>query len=361
MDKPTILLSFQKNGKNGGPYLSHQRIMDSELNKKYNFVPIYLPRFRELIKPKVFNNLVKEIRESKAQIFQFTGLQLDGFMSLRLAKKAKIRNICAIRGSTGEAVYVKRLMKFIVSKLEKRTLKKADACYAVSSYVENWPITRKYANNLFGHIYNFFDFSSEGDVKTDYESIREEFGIKSTDVVVVSTGRIILEKGFGTIKDIVLQNKLNGDVKFLIVGEGNYKEDFIKSIKDNNLENKVIFTGYRKDIDRILNACDIYLSCTWHETFGNSVIEASYHSLPVVASNVGGVPEIIDDGKTGFLIEYKDINAFISKIKLLCEDNNLRKKMGKAGYDYVKEKFNPRFIEEKLDKLYQYVLNIRLR
>lgn len=357
--KPTIVLSFQKEGKNGGPYLSHTRIMESSLKEKYNFVPLYIPRSREAVKPSVFRSLVEEIKTAQADIFQFTGLQLDGYVSYRIGKAANVTTICAIRGSTDEAVIVNPFIRRITNLCEKRTLKGADACYAVSQYVSEWKKTKEYANNLFGYIYNFYDFKSGHNAGVDRIRIREELGISSDDIVVVSTGRIILEKGYGTVKDILLAGKPWGNVKFLIVGEGNYKKEFEETVQLNGLQEAVFFLGYRNDVDSILNASDIYLSCTWHETFGNSIIEGSYHRLPVVASRVGGVPEIVADGETGYLVDFKDVESFLHKLKMLAADDSLRIRMGEKGLSYVTEKFDPQRIEAKLDELYQSVLKKR--
>lgn len=360
-DKPTIVLSFQKEGKNGGPYLSHTRIMESGLKEKYNFVPLYIPRSREALKPAVFRSLVEEIKAAQADIFQFTGLQLDGYISYRLGNAAGVTTICAIRGSTDEAVTVNPILRRITDYCEKRTLRGADACYAVSEYVASWEKTKKYANNLFGYIYNFYDFKSKLEARDDRKRIRQELCLKSDDVVIVSTGRITLEKGFGTIKDIILNGKPWGKTKFVIVGDGNYKNQFEKEIQDKGLCNYVLFLGYRSDVDSILNASDIYLSCTWHETFGNSIIEGSYHKLPVIASCVGGVPEIVEDGLSGYLVDYKDIETFIEKIKMLVDDASLRGSMGENGLKYVMDKFDPQSIEARLDGLYQSVLRKRMK
>lgn len=355
-NKPTIVLSFQKEGRNGGPYLSHTRIMESSLSKKYNFVPLYIPRTRETLKPGIFQSLVREIRSVNADIFQFTGLQLDGYISYRLGNAAGVSTICAIRGSTDEAVLVNPFLKKMTDHFEKKTLKCSNACYAVSRYVSEWEKVQKYANNLYGFIYNFYDFTSNHDAEDDRKKIRYELNLSLDDIIVVSTGRIILEKGYGTMKDIVLAGRPWGNVRFLIVGNGNYKEEFEKEIRSNELQETVFFLGYRDDVSRILNASDIFLSCTWHETFGNSIIEGSFHKLPVVASRVGGVPEIVADGQSGYLVEYKDVDSFIQKIKLLAEDEGLRKQLGENGGSYVTHKFNPENIEPKLDELYQSVL-----
>ncbi len=352
--KPVILLSFQQNGQNGGPYLSHSRIMSSYLNEKYEFKAIYLPRMRELLKPRTFKKYVQEIKDSKADIFQFTGLQFDGFLSYCLAKKAKVTNICAIRGSQDEAVFVKPFLRFFGRICEKRTLKGCDYCYAVSEYVASWPKVKKYAHNLFGYIYNFFDF---GNISNESSTIRSELGIDQNATIVVSTGRFIIEKGFKTIRDIILCGEQWNDVCFVLVGDGNYKSEFENEINKNGMADKVKLLGYRKDVSAILDASDIYLSCTMHETFGNSILEGSYHGLPLVATNVGGVPEIVDDKKTGFLVENGDVNGFVKALKILVEDKELREKMGHDGCQYVTTKFSEKNIGEKLDALYQSVLN----
>ena len=183
--------------------------------------------------------------------------------------------------------------------------------------------------------------------------------MKPDDIVVVSTGRITIEKGFGTVKDIVLLGAPWKKIKFLIVGNGNYKEEFEKTIALNGLDKSVLFLGYRTDVSRILNASDIYVSCTWHETFGNSIIEGSYHKLPVVASHVGGIPEIVIDGLTGYLVDYKDTNMFVEKIKMLADNAHLRKTLGENGFSYVTKKFDTQKIEARLDELYESVLTRR--
>jgi glycosyltransferase involved in cell wall biosynthesis len=327
--------------------------MSSYLNQKYEFKAIYFPRMRELIKPSNFKKYVQEIKDSNADIFQFTGLQFDGFLSYCLAKRAKVKNICAIRGSQDEAVYVNPVLRFFGRFCEKRTLKGCDGCYAVSEYVASWPKVKKYAHNLFGSIYNFFDFGNRSEECSD---IRSELGVDSNKVVVVSTGRVTVEKGLKTVRDIILCGEKWNNVCFVIVGDGNYKDEFERDIKENGMEDKVRFLGYRKDVSSILEASDIFLSCTMHETFGNSILEGSYHGLPVVATNVGGVPEIIDDKKTGFLVENGNTDGFVKALKTLVADKELCKKMGDDGRQYVVNKFSEKNIGEKLDKLYQSFL-----
>lgn len=355
---PKIILSFQEHGKNGGPYISHKRIMESGLSKEYEFIPMYFPRIREMIRPKNFKHFVNEIKRQNADIFQFTGLQIEGYIYLLIAKKAGVKSICAIRGSTREAVNVGKIHRIVADFCESQTLKKSDLCYAVSEYVATWEIVKKHASNLYGFIYNFFDYGHAPKTR-DSESIRKKLNIPSNAVVVISTGRIILEKGFGTLRDIIKCGNRWDNIYFLIVGDGNFRKEMENDLKSTSLADRVLFLGYRNDVSDLLDESDIYLSCTWHETFGNSIIEGSFHGLPVIASNVGGVPEIVADGKSGFLVDKENIKGFIDKLSLLSSNPDLRNKMGVYGKEYVERKFDRASIEQKLNNMYKTMLEPR--
>lgn len=332
--------------------------MSSYLSQKYEFKPIYFPRIRELIRPRVFKKYVKEIQASHADIFQFTGLQFDGFLSYCLAKKARIKNICAIRGSQDEAVAVNGAVRLLARWCEKKTLTGCDACYTVSEYVASWKKVKEYSRNLKGCIYNFYDFGSDQFNSTQLKptSIRKELGLGEDTIIIVSTGRFTEEKGFKTILNIILTGGEWENVCFVLVGDGNYKEEFETILSNSNYGQFVRLLGYRSDVSAILDSSDIFLSCTMHETFGNSILEGSYHGLPVVATNVGGIPEIIKDQETGFLIENGDTKGFIKALKILIGDSKLRMKMGDDGRQYVMNKFSEKNIGNRLDRLYQSLL-----
>ena len=360
MNKKTkIMISFQENGQNGGPYHSHKRIMESDLKEKYEFIPLIVPRFRKLIKPKNFKQLVREIKQSEAKIVHFHGLQLEGFMTLVAIKIAgNKKTVCAIRGSSRDAMNISRISKIIFCKLEHWTLKQTDICYGVSEYVSNWDFVKKYAKNLFGYIYNFQDAISNTPMYSQAEiaSIRDELGIEKNSLVIISTGRITFDKGYGTLKDVICKFDTNKKIKFLVVGNGSYLEEMKTTISNFGISEYVIFTGFRKDIGALLDASDVFVTCTKHETFGNSILEAANHCLPVVASNVGGVPEIVVDGKTGYLLESDDVDGFCRALRRLIDDKELRLKMGESAKQFVKEKFNTSTIVNELDSLYQEVL-----
>ena len=352
--KPVIVLSFQRDGKNGGPYLSHKRIMESDLSKVFDLKAMYFPRIRELLRPCVFMSLVAELKAFHADIFQFAGLQIEGYLYYLVARRAGVRTICAIRGSTNEAKRVNPFHRIIARWCERKTLEKSDVCYTVSKYVESWETVKKYSKNLWGTIYNFYDYDA---IHTNRRiEVREKLGISQNTIVIISTGRITIEKGYGTLFEIIARGDGWENVVFLIVGEGPYLSRMKIDIANKGLSNCTIFIGYQKSVSEYLDCADIFLSCTWHETFGNSIVEASFHGLPVVATAVGGVPEIVDTEKSGYLVKKDDVFGFIAELRKLINNPLKRKEMGDCGKRIVSERFNKEKIEHALFELYRSVL-----
>ena len=145
----------------------------------------------------------------------------------------------------------------------------------------------------------------------------------------------------------------------MIAGQGAYLDEMKKRILDNKLENYVVFTGYRNDIVQILNESDIFIICTLHETFCNSVVEASCQGLPVIASRVGGIPEIVKDKVSGILVDPYNVNEIKDAVESLISDRKLRNDMGEAGKKIVEEKFSERKIINKIENVYEDLLSTK--
>ena len=102
---------------------------------------------------------------------------------------------------------------------------------------------------------------------------------------------------------------------------------------------------------------DIYVLPSYAEGLPMSILEAASYGLPIVATRVGGIPEIIDDGVNGFLIDPGDKGALTDRLLRLIENPELRSQMGRAAYQKVKEKFDVDTVVKQLDSLYQEFLN----
>lgn len=139
-------------------------------------------------------------------------------------------------------------------------------------------------------------------------------------------------------------------------------DDFNKYLIKNNLNNVIEYLGpkYGKEKDKLLNSVDMLCFPTYYynECFPLVLLEAMQFELPVISTYEGAIPEIVKDGKNGFLVPQKDSNALADKLKILIENFNLRKKMGKAGRkkfldNYTLNKWEKRMLEIFNNVLYE--------
>jgi glycosyltransferase involved in cell wall biosynthesis len=141
-----------------------------------------------------------------------------------------------------------------------------------------------------------------------------------------------------------------------IRSESNENREFSKILKklviSLNLENEFIWLGLRNDVNEILSAFDIYIHPSRMEGIGVSIMEACAHSLPVVGSQVGGIPEIIKHNKNGFLFTTESSVELANYLNLLICNINLREKMARESLNLVKESFDIKKQAEKLKEIY---------
>jgi len=184
--------------------------------------------------------------------------------------------------------------------------------------------------------------------KLDPNRIRKEFNIRGPSLVFVGT----LEERKGIRYLIQALPKIKTSyphLKLLIVGstlpgQSNYLKNLKALARDPNL----IFTGARVDAYDIMAACDIVIAPSLSEPFGRVVIEAMACGKPVIASNVGGIPEIIEDEKTGMLINPKSLADIAKEATLLLRNNEKAKAMGIAGRKRVEQFFT---IEKQIKEI----------
>lgn len=345
MKKPKILIALRENGENGGPYISHLRIAQNEyLKEKYDFEFLYVPRARVLVNPIGMRKFIQRIKKANADVVHIAGLQLEGYFTMKACQKARIKTVLAVHGSLEEARNISKLKKWFYSFFERYTMRKASISYGVSDYVSSWKICKK-NNNYFGTIYNIPCFNSTTSIST----IRDELNIPKSSIVIASTGRIIKDKGYDILCSVI--KRIRKDIHFIIAGDGVYRNQMIDELSSYS---NVHILGYRSDIDNILSGSDAFIICTRHETLCISLLEAAHHSLPLIATNVGGIPEIVDQN-CGYLIENENIEGFVDAIYELT-DVEKRECKGKAAKDKILDKFNQTTIEKQIDRLYSKVL-----
>jgi glycosyltransferase involved in cell wall biosynthesis len=147
-----------------------------------------------------------------------------------------------------------------------------------------------------------------------------------------------LIKAFGLLKKKFPEKSL----KLLIVGSGTKGKYLESLVNDLNLKNDTIFTGFinHNDVEKYHNMLDIFVAMSLEESFGVAVLEASACGKPVVVSDVGGLPEVVENGKTGFIVERGNAEELAQALEILINDLEKRKNFGIKGREMVISKYN---------------------
>lgn len=203
------------------------------------------------------------------------------------------------------------------------------------------------------HIYNGIDIISYKRTKTTRAEKRIELGLGKDDFVCATVGRLVPVKGhqylIEAIKKVV--NKIPS-AKFLFIGDGELMPDLLTQTKSLGICKNIFFLGARSDIAEILNCIDIFLLPSLNEGFGIVLVEAMAMKKPVIATNVGGVPEIVVNETTGILLPPKDPEAFSSAIIRLYDTPEISMKMGLAGYNRARRLFDITTTVTEFESLY---------
>ncbi len=198
----------------------------------------------------------------------------------------------------------------------------------------------------------------------DGSSVRKELNIKDNEIVIGMASRIEPTKGqVYLIKAAAELVKHHHNLKFLISGgvfgqrSINYKRILDELIAKDNLQDRFIFTDIRSDMPQLLAAMDIVVLASDAEACGRVIFEAMSLAKPIVGTNSGGTPEIIQDKETGLLFLPKDPKSLFEAIRVLLNDRELAKDMGKKARERVEECFTIEEHVRKTEKVYQELLN----
>lgn len=169
------------------------------------------------------------------------------------------------------------------------------------------------------------DFS-ERECSVSRNEKRKQLGLSETDVAILSVGELQKRKNHEVI--IKALAKLNNpNIKYIICGQGVLENHLLKLISSLNLQNQVFLLGYRQDIPEIMNACDIFAHPSVREGLGLASLEAMAFGLPLITSNVQGLPDYVKNGVTGYMCSPQDVVTFSENINNLVCDESLRKRI----------------------------------
>ncbi|MCG2697941.1 glycosyltransferase, partial [Candidatus Parcubacteria bacterium] len=182
---------------------------------------------------------------------------------------------------------------------------------------------------------------------------------KDNEKVIITTSRLVKKNGINDLIKAIKQttdDRRHTTVKLLICGIGEDEKKLKDLAKDLKIENKVMFLGQvdHKDLPKYLWMSDIFCRPSLSEGLGNSFLEAMAAGLPVVATPVGGIPDFLEDGKTGWFCKVRDPDSIAEKIKYILDEKNKEEveRVVKNAKKMVEEKYNWDSISVKYKEIF---------
>ncbi|HVP36425.1 MAG TPA: glycosyltransferase family 4 protein [Terriglobales bacterium] len=336
-----ILVGFTVGREKNTPFLdeaNRRKIKTFSIRHYFRYDPSPIIQFHSLLK------------RSQIDIIQTHGHKAN-FIAFALRDFVNRPWIAFVHGWTDEDWKIR-----VYNRLDKYLLRFADRLIAVSKDMASKLQTLGIPHEKVVTIYNavFEKGISSGDPNLD---IRREFKITQGDKLIGVIGRLSPEKGqIYFLKSFSEVTKTFPRVTALIVGEGPDE----KKLKDfcalKQLDHKVIFTGYQKDIASIYKSLDLVVLPSLSEGMPNVALESMLLGKPVIGTNAGGTPEVIADEMTGLLVPPEDPPSLARAMLELLNDEKKMKIFSEKGRDWVLENFSLEKRAKRLVELYRKLL-----
>lgn len=327
---------------------------DSKLYKVENLIRNIAP-IKDL---KAFIDIYKIIKKNKYDIVH-THIAKSGVLGRLAAKVAKVPLIIhSVHGITFPDT-ISPFSRLLFLNIERLIGFITDLFLPVGEDIKNKYIDAKIGNpENYKIIYSGMELVLYQKAKnysmSKKNEIKDELSIERDKVVIGCVSSLEERKGHKYLLEVFKRLKRDYDnIVLVIAGTGNEKNNLTETVKKYNIEDDVIFTGYRDDIENIFSIMDIKVLTSLWEGLPKVLIQAAYMSIPIVTFDVEGVREVIDNGKNGFITDVLDLEDFYNKLSLLIKDKDLRKKMSQYSNINEENRWDYSNMVKEIEKVYQ--------
>lgn len=306
---------------------------------------------------KTFTQLKKHIQKEEYDLIHCHGSR-GNLMGALLKRFFKIPVISTVHSDYRLDYLGRPLARMTYGNVNAICLRLMDYRVSVSGAMKKLLITRGFAPNRIFPIYNGMDFSAPhqwGDRFAYYKKCG--LNVDSDSIVVGIAARLDPVKDVETL--IRAFQKAYAQVpklRLLIAGDGLEMDRLRQLAAQLDISHVVCFAGWQTDMDQYYSAIHINTLTSISETFPYALTEGAVFHLPTVCSRVGGVPELISHGETGFLFEPRDVSALSRHLITLAQDETLRKQLGQQLYDRTSQHFSMEASRKRQLEIYELVL-----
>lgn len=348
------------------PKMSDNKIMSVENGVTIYRLPIintpFLRYLSFLVSLRVnYKNIIKQVGEfdiihaNQSTDFSLTN-NLIGIPRVVTVHSLTSTNVNAEKPNVFKRVIEKGENNYFSQYVEKKVLKRADVIIANSTYTKESIFSAyKFHNSKVRVIYNGIFIKP---CKFKNEELKINMGL-GDDQIILFVGRLVHRKGLTFLLNAfeVLMDK-GSKIKLIVVGTGAEVHKYTHHVKKMGIEKNVVFMGYVDDmtLKKLYCLSDVVAIPSLNEPFGIVVLEAMQAKKPIVASNSGAIPELIQDRINGRLIDPQDSLEFAEAIELYIGNKELSEKVGRLNYDKVVENFTWTKTAEQTCKIYEMLL-----
>ncbi len=298
--------------------------------------------------PSVIRDAYLLARKSDIQILESHGYKAH-VVCLVLSRLLKIPWVAYVHGWTSENLKVG-----LYNRLEKWIIRYADRIVPVSKNLGTRLDLNERDREKLVTIPNAID---RADISPVFSDVRKQLGVQNGDRLIGVIGRLSPEKGHGLFIEAFREVLSVADnIRAVFVGDGQELNTLTALIQENALADRIFLAGYQKDVSGFYQACDIIVLPSLSEGMPMVALEAMSFAKPVIATRVGGIPEVVVDDVTGLLVDPLDHKALAKAIVKLLGDEKKMEEYGFAGRLRVDREFDPMVRAKKVMDMYESLL-----
>lgn len=350
-------LSTGLNKKRFKTYLaSHPDSKLEQMAKRDNipFIPIDMDR---KVNFKTIAQLLSSINQNRIHIVHSMGARADFFARMAIRKIPKTALVCTVAMPV-EGFDIGFIRKIVYKIADRFSSRYVTQFIAVSKAIKEQLVRKRNIHSgRITVVYNGVELDQYNQNVNASEKTRHSLGITDDYPIIGTIGRLVYQKGYShflqAAKQVYEKKKY---VRFVIVGHGPEEDNLKNMAKSLGISHVCSFAGLRRDIPELLSAFDVFVLSSVLEGLPRIVIEAMAMGRPIVATDIDGVSEELEDGKTGLLVPPKDAGALAKSIIDLLVDKAKSFQMGINARKTAEEKFGVDIMLKKVEKVYEGLL-----
>lgn len=312
--------------------------------------------------PIAIYRLIKIIKEERVQIVHTHGINGNFYGRIAAGISGNPRLVTTVHAfykETMRETYRWGWIRNLIYRHDIFASKFCDSIIAVNGFIMDCLMTDGVDKEKIVLIPNGIEPGHYEEVKVNSSGLKNGLCLAGDEKLVVTAGRLSRVKN---VELLLIAGKRVVErvprVKFIIVGDGPRRHHLEEMTSKLGMDSHVMFVGWREDVKKFFSIMDVFVITSLIEGASFAILEAMALAKPVIASNVGGNPELVVNGETGYLVQHNDVNALANRIINVLTDKQTALEMGQAGRKRVVMNFQAKQMVKKTKNVYLKLMSL---